>query len=446
MNENQAPLERLNYYNGQRLQAGDFRLEQDYHIRVRRMLNSSLHTYGIAAGLEVFVKEGDPHTLVITPGLALDAEGREIILMEPEEILAMGIPSETEGVVFGNYLTIRYHEMAVSHQGQECAAGGNGKKHKIAWGGPARVRAEPQIEWQNSWPDETSGRVVLAQIELDENCAVRDIRLGVRRYVGLSQPARSLAYALEGEKDIDANNSKVLYFHIRGGRPEAVTLYLRGAQFSGLYYSEMGEHSHSLSGSTATGGTIPSHTHNLSLGTLSTQEAGNHRHEVWSDTDDAQQGAMEVGKRDLVDQRLTGAGGVKGGRGNMEVKLSGAHTHTISSSGGSVSPAGALPGHSHSLSGDTGPAGMTIPVRSGAGYSYLEDLQVWIDDTDYTSDIKTRLNWDRLGDGSQGHSLQSGTGPIALDTLGPDLTEGEHKIELRVGSGGGRVIYNLYVE
>jgi hypothetical protein len=36
---NEKPLERLNYFNGQRLQAGDFKLEQDYHMRVRRWLN-----------------------------------------------------------------------------------------------------------------------------------------------------------------------------------------------------------------------------------------------------------------------------------------------------------------------------------------------------------------------------------------------------------------------
>ena len=64
MNALESPLERLNYYNGQRLEAGDMRTEQDYHVRVRRWLNKSLYTPGIAAGLDVTVKEGDPHTVV----------------------------------------------------------------------------------------------------------------------------------------------------------------------------------------------------------------------------------------------------------------------------------------------------------------------------------------------------------------------------------------------
>lgn len=50
---NEKPLERLNYYNGQRLEASDFKTEQEYHIRTRRWLNKSLYTAGIARGLEV---------------------------------------------------------------------------------------------------------------------------------------------------------------------------------------------------------------------------------------------------------------------------------------------------------------------------------------------------------------------------------------------------------
>ena len=49
----EKPIDRLNYFNGQRLEATDFKTEQDYHIRVRRWLNKSLYSAGIARGLEV---------------------------------------------------------------------------------------------------------------------------------------------------------------------------------------------------------------------------------------------------------------------------------------------------------------------------------------------------------------------------------------------------------
>lgn len=446
MIEPQAPLERLNYYNGQRLEATDFRLEQDYHIRVRRQLNQALYTTGIASGLEVFVLEDDPHTLVITPGLALDYQGREIILLEEAQIKAMGLPSETEGVVFGNYLTIRYQERVTSQKDDQCNVGRNGSQQRIAWGGPARVRAEPVIEWQNSWPTEESGMIVLAQVELDENCAVRNIRTSVRRYVGLGQPPRSMVYALEGEKDIDMDNPKLLYFHVRGGRPEAVTLYFRGEKFSSLYYTELGRHNHDLDLDTEPGGGFPGHDHSVNLGTLETSTTGNHRHEIYSDTNSHADGAIEITGTDLNNQRLTGAGGVRGGRADMEVKLSGDHSHTLTTSSATVGSNGSQGDHHHAITGTTQARGMNPAARTGPTYTYLEDLQIWIDGTNYSEDIKARLGWTQIGDGTSGHALQSGSGPIAIDTLGPDLSEGEHTIEFRVSSGGGRIFYNLYVE
>src|ERR1044071_5344931 len=101
MKELQPPMERLNYFNGQRLEASDFKLEQSYHMRVRRWLNKSLYTWGIAKGLEVEVKPGDSHRVIVSPGLALDAQGREIILLEEAEVQVVGSPSAVEGIVYG---------------------------------------------------------------------------------------------------------------------------------------------------------------------------------------------------------------------------------------------------------------------------------------------------------------------------------------------------------
>ena len=101
---NEKPLERLNYYNGQRLQAADLRLEQDYHIRVRRWLNRSLYSAGIAEGLAVYAIKDQPRVRV-TPGLAIDHLGREIILLE--EAVIDVVDGHHGG---GPYLTISYRE------------------------------------------------------------------------------------------------------------------------------------------------------------------------------------------------------------------------------------------------------------------------------------------------------------------------------------------------
>ena len=49
----EQPLDRVNYFNGQRLDAADFRADQDYQMRVRRKLFSSL--YSIVAYVWSFV-------------------------------------------------------------------------------------------------------------------------------------------------------------------------------------------------------------------------------------------------------------------------------------------------------------------------------------------------------------------------------------------------------
>jgi hypothetical protein len=79
-------IERLNYYEREYLRSSDFIAEQNYHLEMRRRLNLSLHLWGIVEGLDV--KAGDvipgvPQQYYISPGMAIDAYGREIFLFEP---------------------------------------------------------------------------------------------------------------------------------------------------------------------------------------------------------------------------------------------------------------------------------------------------------------------------------------------------------------------------
>jgi hypothetical protein len=137
---------------------------------------------------------------------------------------------------------------------------------------------------------------------------------------------------------------------------------------------------------------------------------------------------------------------------NLSVLSSGAHTHTVNASGGSADAAGAAAAHDHSINGNTQNGGVNsadaaYQARTGAPRTYLDDLRVVVDGTDLTNDITNRLGWTKLGDGTSSHPIVTGgTGPVPLELLGLDLSEGEHLIELRVGNGGGHILYNLYVE
>lgn len=71
-------VKRLHYYNQQFLVEADFTDEQRYHLGMRRRLNTLLHSFGIAQGLEV-VRTGAKQ-LTVKAGAAIDSTGRELVL------------------------------------------------------------------------------------------------------------------------------------------------------------------------------------------------------------------------------------------------------------------------------------------------------------------------------------------------------------------------------
>jgi hypothetical protein len=70
-------FKRVRFFSGQILTAKDFEAEQEYHRGKRQLLNRSLFGSGIVTGLNVSSENG---TVVISPGLALDPLGNEIVV------------------------------------------------------------------------------------------------------------------------------------------------------------------------------------------------------------------------------------------------------------------------------------------------------------------------------------------------------------------------------
>jgi len=456
-------LERLNYFNGQRLAASDFRSEQGYHIGVRWLLNRSLYSAGIVKGLEV-LKATDPHRVIVRSGLAFDHLGREIALLADAEVQVMGMPSTTKGVVFGNLLAISYREQRAQPVQDGCAIAAPFKicSGDLPWGAPSRIAADVVFEFLDSWPAADSGKIVLAQLELSQTCTVERVLPGVRRYATPVKPQQVRTVSLEGEKDIDSANAKVLHFHIDGGYPSEVTLYLHARKFSTLYYTELGRHTHHLAFNTQTAGSAPDHFHTIDLTTMELEEDGEHRHEIWAASDDGEEGSIDFGDAggNSNTYRATGVGGVLGGRGMMEVRANGAHTHQIKD--GSVpsqtGDAGGHPSHFHTIDHDSETTGVQPDARaSGSALTYVDDLRIFLDNNDITPLVLQQLsakpgqaaNWTKLGDGTNGHAIASpeGTGNIDLLKVGVELGLGSHKLEFKLLQPlvGGCVQYNLYV-
>lgn len=99
-------VKRLNYFDHQFLRAPDFNDEQKYHLSMRRLHNSLLHSWGIVQGLTVTVPAGGTGTAVtISAGVAIDSLGREIVLPTATSLELGGVAANAVA-----FITIAYHE------------------------------------------------------------------------------------------------------------------------------------------------------------------------------------------------------------------------------------------------------------------------------------------------------------------------------------------------
>lgn len=75
---------RTHYFSGRLLSADDFLAEQNYLRDTQRFRNLHVHGYGVISGLSVSVRTPGSH-ISLSPGMAIDAIGREICVLTPVE-------------------------------------------------------------------------------------------------------------------------------------------------------------------------------------------------------------------------------------------------------------------------------------------------------------------------------------------------------------------------
>jgi len=479
----EKPIERLSYFNGQRLEADDLRLEQEYHLRIQRLLMKSLFSPGVADGFEVSPIE-DGKKVVVLPGVALDDLGRAIILVNPIELVPQG-----------RYLCLRYAERKERVQGGECKVkvNGPGTEQQARWGGPGRITSEPDLFWRQAPPLADRRELVIAELTLKEDCTVDKVDSEPRHRAVPAPLASVRPISLEGEKDIDKDNPKIIRFFIKNRRPSSVTLYLKATIFSTLYYREVGSHTHTPS---VSGGT-----HREIVTTLSASGVDSHAH------GSAGLNADNKFHDHMVTATVYGSN-PSGAIQNFGIMATGPtalfapgplptifpHPDIVIGSSIKVHD---MVGHTHAISGKTGvpidkatslhthpveidlanlPTGATgVNVRAGKQLAFFFGLTITVrrgsgTQVDYTESILEQLQrtnasvWSPGGilitslDGGKGKPLtDNGTGPIRLDLLPGLIFEPDefvpYEIELSVpgerlpGEGnGGCIQYNLYVE
>lgn len=75
---------RTHYFSGRLLSTDDFLAEQNYLRDKQRFRNLHVHGYGVISGLSVSVRIPGSH-ISLSPGMAIDAIGREICVLTPIE-------------------------------------------------------------------------------------------------------------------------------------------------------------------------------------------------------------------------------------------------------------------------------------------------------------------------------------------------------------------------
>ena len=155
-NETRPDPRRLRYFNGLIMKEEEFILEQDYHVRMRRLHNRHLHGRGIVWGLEVGLGNTTNEVLV-SAGMALDnyfdqqfseESSRELILTDDCEVDLSAYSSGDRVWIWLTYAEEQV-EIVPDRGGQE----------------PIHIRESAVINHSTDDPGDRDSNIVLAIVE-----------------------------------------------------------------------------------------------------------------------------------------------------------------------------------------------------------------------------------------------------------------------------------------
>lgn len=180
-----AFIERLQFFNGQRLFASDLQGVEAFNREMRWLHNSSLHQPGIGNGFAANGKKGD-REVTIGPGYAIDAQGREIVLTQTHTQQVPPVAGDPDGKPVLYDLTVSYPEDSDLEEAET-------REGVCLPRGVVRLREKPIFCWvrldSNGQPidarlkqDVLSGmKIVLARAEVS-NCQLnKDLSVAQRR-------------------------------------------------------------------------------------------------------------------------------------------------------------------------------------------------------------------------------------------------------------------------
>jgi hypothetical protein len=190
-----AFVERLRFFDGQRLFAQDLQAIDTFHREMRWLHNQSLHDLGIGRGLAVTGRR-DEREVRVGPGYALDALGREIVLTRDRVEQVPPVSSEDGGLSV-------FFDLAVSYPGDALLEEAETREGICLPRGVIRLREDPVLCWIRLKRDSAGQlipvdprlrqevqdglRIVLARVEVLQCKLRQDVSLAERRS---ARPAR----------------------------------------------------------------------------------------------------------------------------------------------------------------------------------------------------------------------------------------------------------------
>jgi hypothetical protein len=156
-------LSRMRYFDGLFLNAEDYSLDQEFYLRLQRLHNRYLHTWGIVSGLKVVPVAGESMKVKVQEGVALnqvvltDAATKKSESVSQEILIYEGHPDNPVDLSEYNanesiYIMVSYEEVMADRNNER----GQGEEIHI-W-------ERGRISHSNQLPEEPSKYIVLARI------------------------------------------------------------------------------------------------------------------------------------------------------------------------------------------------------------------------------------------------------------------------------------------
>jgi hypothetical protein len=180
----QVELERLRYWQGQRLRSRDFRDQLAIEAQLRWWHNRAVHhAYGVSTGLSVSAvpTSGTLRALQVSCGLAYDCFGRELMLQGTREIPVPPPPAGGNRPFTQMTLLLGYKEAAQFVRREDLAA--------VCWPcSSVSFHEEPDFVWQPTDGVQVTDGVPIARVNFADQQAVLDRQFTVPISRPLARP------------------------------------------------------------------------------------------------------------------------------------------------------------------------------------------------------------------------------------------------------------------